>query len=160
MYSFLLKKALPFTLTFVFGAALGVVGGLFGSSEKKTEYVLSTRTYEFRSRCRARPHNLVAETKPLAILHKPEAILPAGSGGFKSNPEFIAVNVTFGADGKVQQVEPPACLAYDCYDMRDERSGRWEAVERAARLIQFTPETINGVPVTVVKVVEIHLAFG
>ena len=160
MYWFLLKKALPFTLTFIFGAALSGLIGLFGSSEKKAESVVGTRTYEFGSRCRMRRHNLVAESKTLAILHKPDAILPAGSGGFKSNPEFIPVNVTFGADGKVQQVEPPACLAYDCYDMRDERSGRWEAVERAARQIQFTPETINGVPVTVVKEVKIHLTFG
>ena len=160
MYPFLLKKALPFTLTFIFGAALSGLLGLFGASGKRAESVLGTRTYEFGSRCRVRRHNLVAESKPLNILHKPDAILPAGSGGFKSNPEFIPVNVTFGADGKVQQVEPPACLAYDCYDMRDERSGRWEAVERAARQIQFTPETINGVPVTVVKEVKINLTFG
>jgi hypothetical protein len=162
MYWFLLKKALPFTLTFIFGAALSGLVGLFGSPEKKTEYAFTTRTYDYGGRCRSKPrrHHLVAESKPLAILNKPEAVLPAGSGGFKSNPEFIPVNVTFGADGKVQQVERPACLAYDCYDMRDERSGRWEAVERAARQIQFTPETINGVPVTVVKEVKIHLTFG
>ena len=158
--SLLLKKALPFALTFVVGTALGGLTWLFGGSEKKAETVVVTRTYEFGSRCRMRRHNLVAESKPLAILHKPDAILPAGSGGIKSNSEFVPVNVTFGADGKVQQVEPPACLAYDCYDMRDERSGRWEAVERAARQIQFTPETINGVPVTVVKEVRIHLTFG
>lgn len=159
MYLFLLKKALPFTLTFIFGAALSAVTGLFGASEKKSELVFSTRTYECES-LRMRRRHLVAESKPLAILHKPDAILPVASGGVMSNSEFIPVNVTFGADGKVQQVEPPACLAYDCYDMRDERSGRWEAVERAARQIQFTPETINGVPVTVVKEVKIHLTFG
>jgi hypothetical protein len=161
MYSFLLKKALPFALTFVFGAALSGLPGLCGGSErKKFEWTSSTSTYDFGSRCRMRRRNLVAESRPLQILYKPEAVLPAGSGGFKSNPEFIRVNVTFGADGQVRQVEPPACLAYDCYEMRDERSGRWEAVERAARQIRFTPETINGVPVTVVKEVEIHLAFG
>src|SRR5215207_5961724 len=103
MYSFLLKRALPFTLTFVFGAALGGLLGLFGGSEKRAESFVGTRTYEFNSRCRARRHHLVAESKPLAILHKPDAILPAGSGGIKSNSEFIPVNVTFGADGKVQQ---------------------------------------------------------
>ena len=161
MYLFLLKKALPFTLTFVFGALLSGLTGLFGSSERKAGSFLGTRTYEYGRSCRTRGrHRLVAESKPLTILFKPDAILPAGTGGYKTNPEFIQVNVTFGADGNVQQVEPPACRAYDCYDLRDERSGRWEAVERAARQIRFTPETINGVPVTVVKEVKIHLTFG
>ena len=34
MYLFLLKKALPFTLTFIFGAALSGLIGWFGHSEK------------------------------------------------------------------------------------------------------------------------------
>ena len=63
MYSFLLKRALPFTITFVFGAALSGLLGLFGHSEKKVETYRFTRTYEFGSRCRSvRPRNLVAET--------------------------------------------------------------------------------------------------
>ena len=32
----------------------------------------------------------------------------------------------------------------------------WAAVERAARQIQFEPETINGMPVSVTKEIEIH----
>jgi hypothetical protein len=32
----------------------------------------------------------------------------------------------------------------------------WEVVEKAARQIQFEPETINSIPVTVTKDVEIH----
>ena len=145
MYLFLLKKALPFTLTFIFGAMLSGLLGLFGSSEKQAGSVLGTRTYEFGSRCRMRGHKLVAETKPLVILFKPAARYPSGAG-MKS----VRVNVTFGSDGKVSRVEPlqpslPAAMS--------------EAVERAARGIEFTPETLNSVPVSVEKEIEIYL-FG
>jgi hypothetical protein len=144
MYLFLLRKALPFTLTFIFGAALSGLVGFFGSSEKQAGSVLGTRTYEFGSRCRMR-RKLVAETKPLVILFKPAARYPSGAG-MKS----VRVNVTFGSDGKVSRVEPlqpslPAAMS--------------EAVERAARGIEFTPETLNSVPVSVEKEIEIYL-FG
>src|ERR1044071_6352583 len=76
MYSFLLKKALPFTLTFVFGAALGIAGGLFGPSGKKAEYAFVTLTYDYAGRCRMRSRKLVAESKPLNILYKPNATIP------------------------------------------------------------------------------------
>ncbi len=155
MYSFLLKRALPFTLTFVCGAALGGLVGLFGRSEKKADYVLGTRTYEFGSRCRGmRPRNLVAESKPLQILYKPDARMGAGTDLFDS----ARVSVTFGADGEVKDVKPLASW----YHGRDERlvgvKAMWEAVETAARGIRFTPETINGIPVTVEREVEISFA--
>jgi len=145
MYWFLLKKALPFTLTFIFGAALSAVTGLFGASEKKAESFISTRTYGCAGRSRMRRHNLVAESKPLTILNVPDApyYIP-GTG-----TESVRVNVTFGADGKVQKVEHLQSLL---------PTKMLEAVERAARQITFTPETINSVPVTVVKEVEINLA--
>ena len=145
MYLFLLKKALPFTLTFVFGALLSGLTGLFGSAEKKAESVLSTRTYEYGRSCRTR-RQLVAESKPLTILFKPDARYPSGAG-----TKSVRVNVTFGSDGKVSRVEhlqpslPSAML---------------EAVERAARGIEFTPEKINSVPVSVEKEVEIYLFGG
>ncbi len=99
MYWFLLKKALPFTLTFIFGAALSAVTGLFGTPEQKAESFVGTRTYEFNSRCRMRRHNLVAETKPLVILFKPDARYPSAAG-----IQSVRVNVTFGSDGKVSRV--------------------------------------------------------
>ena len=150
MISLLLKKALPFTLSFVFGAALSGLVGLFGTSEKKADAVLVTRTYEFGNRCRMRRHNLVAESKPLVILFKPDARYPLA-------PESrVRVNVTFGADGEVKDVRPLASWS----DERDESLVRvkamWEAVERAARQIRFTPETINGIPVSVEREVEIR----
>ena len=153
MYLFLLKKALPFALTFVFGAALSGLVGLFGSSEKKTESVSYTRTYEFGSRCRMRSRTLVAESRPLQILHKPEARYL----GFNTDgADSARVNVTFGADGEVKDVKPLACQYHGRDDSLVRVKAMWDAVDAAARGIRFAPETVNGIPVTVEREVEIH----
>ncbi|MET0649902.1 MAG: hypothetical protein ABW208_25110 [Pyrinomonadaceae bacterium] len=150
MYLFLLKKALPFTLTFIFGAALSALTGLFGASEQKAESVLGTRTYDYGSRCRMRRRHLVAETKSLTILFKPDARYPLA-------PESrVRVNVTFGADGSVKEVRPLASLSHGGDESLVEVKAMWEAVERAARGIRFTPETVNGMPVTVEREVEMR----
>jgi hypothetical protein len=159
MYSFLLKKALPFTLTFVYGAALGGLVGLFGHSEKKAESWSFTRTYEFGSRCRSmRPRNLVAETKPLQIIFKPVVGYSAWRDLMGEDATSARVNVTFGADGKIKDVVPLTFRS----NGRDESLVRMkamrEAVESAARGIEFTPETANGLPVTVTREVEMSFA--
>jgi hypothetical protein len=160
--SLLLKKALPFALTFVVGTALGGLTWLFGGSDKKTETVVVTRTYEYSRRCRM-SHKLVAESRPLTILFKPEARWPNGfepgatwPAGFKAKYKFpgAKVLVTFGADGKVERVEP-SDEPYRSLGLVGDRVA-WECMERAARQIQFTPETVNSVPVTVTKEVEIR----
>ena len=151
MYSFLLKKALPFTLTFVFGAALGVVGGLFGSSEKKAESVLGTRTYDYGGRCRTRPRRLVAESKPLTIVRKPHVTYPLDSAG------SVRVSVTFGSDGTVKEVSPLTSSLSEREQSLVRMKALWEAVESAARKIQFTPERVDGVPVTVTREVEMSV---
>jgi hypothetical protein len=158
MYWFLLKKALPFTLTFVFGAALSGLVGLFGHSEKKAESWSFTRSYEFGSRCRMRRHNLVAESKPLFILSKPDAVL-TGVGAWKGDAEPVKVLVTFGADGRVQGVESYRDWCARGYKSQPEvlRTAVWEAAVRAARQIEFQPETVNGLPITVTQEVEIRL---
>jgi hypothetical protein len=154
MYPLLLKKALPFTLTFVFGAALSGLAGLLWSSEKGAGSFLGTRTYEYGRGCRMRRRHLVAESKPLAILFKPDARYPLAPEG------RVRVNVTFGADGEVKAVQPLASWLHG----RDEDVVRvkamWEAVESAARQIRFTPETLNGVPVSVEREVEIRFLPG
>ena len=150
MYLFLLKKALPFTLTFVFGAALSAVTGLFGAAEQKPESFLGTRTDEYGSRCRMRRRHLVAETKPLVILFKPDARYQL------AHESRVRVNVTFGADGAVKEVRPLASLSHGRDESLVEVKAMWEAVERAARAIRFTPETVNGMPVTVEREVEIR----
>ncbi|MDT5270935.1 MAG: hypothetical protein QOH49_3121 [Acidobacteriota bacterium] len=156
MYWFLLKKVLPFTLTFIFGAVLSGLTGLFGPSHKKAE-VFSLR-YEFgreggHGHCRMRSHNLVAESKPLLITFTPDAHWPRGVDMGKGL-QPVQVRVTFGADGKVQKVQPWGDIL--CCKVDVPRIVVWEAVAAAARGIQFEPETINSVPVSVEKEVEIR----
>ena len=161
MYSILLKKALPFTLTFVFGAALGGFGALFGAAEKGAGALSFKREYGRRA-CRARGQKLVAETKPLVVLFKPDALLPRPLGRADDGPGSARALVTFGADGKVQAVEPldersvAAWREWPATGKEPAPSTAWAAVERAARQIKFLPETINGMPVSVTKEVEIR----
>ena len=157
MYWFLLKKALPFTLTFVFGAALSGLAGLFVGSGKKAESALVTRTYDFHRECRMGRQTLVAESKPLVILFKPDARWPLGTELGKEGAHPAVARVTFGADGKVQDVMPLTFRFHGRDESLVEVKAKWEAVERAARQIQFTPETINSVPVSVEREVEIRL---
>ena len=162
MYLFLLKKALPFTLTFIFGALLSGLLGLFGTSGKKAEYVLSTRTYDYGSRCRMRHHNLVAESKPLRITFTPDALVSVGPNSLRQGTgvRVLAV-VTFGADGKVQGVESASLLSACGKYKGEEASGDiLVAVKRAAEQIQFEPETVDGLPVTVTREVEIPVTFN
>lgn len=159
MYWFLLKKALPFTLTFIFGAALSGLMGLFGTSEKKAESFIGTRTYEFNSRCRMRRRHLVAESKPLAILNVPKAVWPYGLEAEPKDREPVKVSVTFGADGKVQYVTTAAPdFSDESYNTVNRLTPVRYAVERAAGMIQFEPETVDGRPVTVTREVEIRFA--
>jgi len=144
--SLLLRKALPFALTFVVGTALGGLTWLFGGSEKKTETTTRarvTRVYDYGSRCRMRGHKLVAETKALVILSQPKAHYQPLAG------RTVRVNVKFGADGRVQGVEHLQPLLPESV---------LESVERAAWQIQFTPELVNSLPVAVEREVEIRVA--
>ena len=91
--------------------------------------------------------DLVAETRPLVILFKPDAVLPYRDEMGKEGNNLVSVSVTFGADGKVHAVEQLPPLMPDVMK---------QAVERAARQIQFEPETVNSVPITVTKDIEIQ----
>src|SRR2546421_2642207 len=159
MHSYLLKKLLPFTLTFVVGA---FIGGLFKTYRTaRTTYTLQERVtpllghegpfgygYDRHRSCRMYRRDLLAETRPLVILFKPEARYTPAPGGDRKT---VRVNVTFGADGEVKDVQQIQTLL---------PQAMLEAVERAARQIKFEPETINSVPVSVEKEVEIHLMGG
>jgi hypothetical protein len=158
MYWFLLKKALPFTLTFIFGAVLSGLMGLFGASEKKTETFLGTRTYEFGSRCRMRRHHLVAESTPLNIQFKPVVGYPVGRESLDKDVTTARVSVTFGADGEVKDVTPLSLRFHGRDESLVRMKAMWEAVESAARRIEFTPEKVDGVPVTVTREVEMSFA--
>jgi hypothetical protein len=149
MYSHLLKKALPFALTFVVGAGLG---GLF-KSHRSYEAAWSVNVTPLMGHegpfgdhhgCRMRRRALVAETKPLVILFKPDAPLPRGSEGYQNS---MWVRVTFGSDGKARDVEQLQPLLPEAMQ---------KAAERAALQIQFEPATVNSVPISIEKDVEIH----
>jgi hypothetical protein len=166
MCSFLLKKAIPFALTLIIGS---VIGGLFKSVGFGVQRTERSRAYfygygEGRSGCKhARGRYLVAESKPLTILFKPDASWPEDFKTDASSPFSLeeirkfpgaSVRVTFGADGKVQWVEP----SYDPHPSLGHKADKvaWECMARAARQIQFAPETVDGVPVTVTREVEIR----
>lgn len=157
MYALLLKKALPFALTFIFGAALSALVGLFWSSETGREVVrFQYQVGEHgrgRRECGMRRHNLVAETKPLNILDVPDAVWPRDIQG-DGAASIVPVKVTFGADGTVRKVE--VSDRYTRNDLELPPRPLWDAVVTAAKQIQFTPETVNSVPVTVEREVEIR----
>jgi hypothetical protein len=158
MYSLLLKKAVPFALTFVLGS---LVGGLFKLAGTRGQTAAPARSYYYNfgeghsCRARMRARTLVAETKPLLITFKPDARLPYGlkSDGLES----LLVRVTFGADGKIQDVEHVDAKPGTCQTAWMESvTHKWGAVSTAARQIQFEPEMVNGLPVTVTREVEIR----
>src|SRR2546423_8789149 len=158
MFSHLLKRVIPFTLTFILGATLGGFFKLFRSGETRSVGVFtSRRAYEYNygmgHGCDHK-RNLVAESKPLVILFKPDARWPRGLEAEKSAFDPVRVAVTFGADGKVIAATPEGSCFSDSAVSRV-KSIR-DAAERAALMIQFEPETINGIPVSVTKDVEIH----
>jgi ribosomal protein L35 len=169
MFSCLLKRVLPFTLTFMLGA---FVGGLFKAHragpaawtwERATPLLGHEGPfgYGYGHSCRMRSRYLVAETKPLVILFKPDAILPPELDSEQWSVGIMSVRVTFGADGKVQRVESVESHRFRGNAKEEKRDKReaaiWDAVERAARGIQFKPEMINSVPVTITKEVEIYV---
>src|SRR5947209_10645148 len=93
MHSYLLKKLLPFTLTFIIGA---FIGGLFKSYrtgpavwtwESRATPLLGHEGpfgYERHRSCRMYRRDLVAETRPLVILFKPDARYTPEPGGYKN----------------------------------------------------------------------------
>jgi hypothetical protein len=162
MCSLLLKKALPFALTLIIGS---FIGGLFKSFVPGDYNAKHASAYFYgygeghSCRMRARQRYLVAETKPLIIFFKPDARLPQITGEDipRSAPRSALVRVTFGADGKVQAVEPFYENAWGINRLPPGPYWKeyWESVERAARQIQFAPEVENGLPITVTKELEI-----
>ncbi|MBC7929229.1 MAG: hypothetical protein H7Z38_01570 [Rubrivivax sp.] len=171
MLTYLLKSALPFTLTFALGAALGgFLFNPFGSRTRATR-IVRTELHDYShgkgrgcKQKRFKRRELVAETKPLVILFKPDARWPRE---LDADNDYAKVSVTFGADGKVQKVGIPdyGALTGVQNNVIHHRGVRvaglelpplWKAVEKAAWQIQFEPETINGVPVSVTKDIEIR----
>lgn len=166
MYSLLLRKALPFALTFILGS---LVGGLFkavgfggGASNARSYFYGYGDGHGHSCRMRYKRRYLVAESKPLAILNVPDAAMSVGANSLRrgTGVRVLAV-VTFGADRNVQGVESANLLSACGKYKGDEVDGDiLEAVKRAAKQIQFEPETADGVPVTVTREVEIDVALN
>lgn len=162
MLTCFLKRILPFTLTLIIGAALGgYFFNPFGARRETRRGVLRTEVYNFSygeghacKHGRFKQRELVAESKPLVILFKPDARWPRGLEMGEEDISSTLARVTFGADGKIQQVEPVG--NWYAHGRDGQVKSLWDAVERAARQIQFTPQTINGLPVSVTKEVEIR----
>ena len=166
MFSLLLRKALPFALTFVLGAGLGWLFKAPDSARRPA----TLGTFELsgagprelpyggggRGKRECRMQRLVAESKPLVILFKPDARLPQGVEAGAEGMRRAVVRVTFGADGQVQEVSPLAGWFHARDGSLVQVKATWDAVERAARQIRFTPETVDGVPVSVRREVEIR----
>ncbi|MDT5261331.1 MAG: hypothetical protein QOC61_335 [Acidobacteriota bacterium] len=169
MFSLMLKKALPFTLTFVVGASLG---GLFkprgGDAIRWASWENTRREFTFgeghdHGHCPMHRRYLVAESKPLVILFQPDAVLPRGLNTGKEDVNDARALVTFGADAKVHEVKILNSWHLAPHEFEEltklnaEKNGIWTAVAgRAARNIEFTPEILNSVPVSVTREVEIH----
>lgn len=161
MLTCLLKRVLPFTLTFIIGATVGGLFHLFGSGETKAVRFTQHLPYLEGRGCRAYRRDLVAETKPLLITFKPDAMWPVNNSLRRGTDVRVLALVTFGADGKVQGVESGRLLSACGKSIVDDVSGQyWEAVKRAAMQIQFEPETVNGMPVTVTRDVEIRVTLN
>jgi len=160
MYSLLLRKALPFALTFILGS---LVGGLFRSSGFGGRGDYEARSFRHSHggghscRMRFQRRNLVAESKPLNIINVPDASVSAGPNSLRRGTGVrVMALATFGADGKVRGVESgnyvSACGRYKGEEVSAEFL---EAVRDAASRIKFEPETVDGVPVTVTRETEI-----
>lgn len=162
MYSLLLRKALPFALTFIIGS---LVGGLFKSVGFGGTGAGNARAFRYghggrHNSCRMRfqRRDLVAESKPLQVTFKPDARWPDElRGTAKGDFPVVRTRVTFGADGKVLNVESvsPEPGTYQ-RNWTESEARKWEAVEKAAWQIRFEPETVDGVPVTVTREVNIR----
>jgi hypothetical protein len=143
----LLKRVLPFTLTFIIGAAVGGFFQLFGARGDGWRGRRYAHRYEGRRGCgkKFRRNYFAPESRPPVILFKPDAFYP----GFESHVATpVPVRVTFGADGKVQRVEPPLLPP-----------AMQRAVERAALNIHFIPATLDGEATTVTEEVPIRFSF-
>jgi hypothetical protein len=153
----LLKRVLPFTLTFIVGAAVGGFFQLFGARDAGWRGRRFAHGYEGRRGCgkKFRRNYFAPQTKPLLILFKPDARWPLGRDAWDKGtyPTSVRVRVTFGADGHVKDAVP---ADWDYSSRGPYAANVWEAASRAARDIGFTPETIDGVPVSTTREVVIR----
>lgn len=144
MTTYLLKRILPFALTFALGAAVAGIAGLFTGSGAGV-FKRRQQTYHGGGGgcSKGYRHKLLAESKPLYVKYQPTAVYTseARRRGFSGK---VRLRVTFGADGAVKSVET----------LQGQPYGLTQSAERAAWGITFSPSLENGLPVPVTRTIE------
>ena len=140
MFVSLLKRALPFTLTLLFGSGLGsIFSGTSTDMQPRVNTTPTTRTY---SGCSShRRASAFAESTPLIVTFEPNTRLTEAARRNKT-VGVVELLVRFDADGKATVVDHLTTLP----DVLTEEA------ERAAERTVFRPATINGKPYTVTEV--------
>jgi hypothetical protein len=140
MFVSLLKRALPFTLTLLFGSGLGSI--FSGTSTEMQPRVITTTTTRAYSGCSShRRSSAAAESTPLIVTFEPNTRLTEAARRNKT-VGVVELLVRFDADGKATVVDHLTTLP----------DGLTEEAERAAERTVFRPATINGKPYTVTEV--------
>lgn len=140
MFVSLLKRALPFTLTLLFGSGLGSIfsGTTTRTATQSNVTTTTTRTYSCASHRRS---SSFGESTPLIVTFEPNTRLTEAARRNKT-VGVVELLVRFDADGKATVVDHLTTLP----------DGLTEEAERAAERTVFRPATINGKPYTVTEV--------
>ena len=150
MYTDVLKRVLPFTLTLIVGIAFGSFVNLFSQN---TPHVAPAgryepRTYRAKRKCGTSFRTLTTQT-PVEILYEPNTRLTPQA---IRNETYgvVTLKVEFGADGKVGKVETVSTLP----------DGLTEQAVQAARQTRFNPATSNGEAITVTQEKTYYFSLG
>ena len=140
-----LKRMLPFAATLLLGLMLGGFAGRFNTSERANFVDATGGDISSGYGCRTKKRKQNRHSSRLRILGKPKAQYTEAArlAGVEGTARLRAV---FDADGTIKDVQPLTALPF----------GLTDSAVRAARGIEFVPETMNGVNVPVERLVEYH----
>ena len=160
----MMKRVLPFVLTLFVGTIMGSLPHLFKSRVNRAQPVTGTFSYRrgpcahySRGRFNDWPEEIQgakgkfekdsrAET-PVVILAKPD---PRYTAAARKNRTagVVQLRAVFRADGEVTNILPIKTLP----------DGLTEEAINAAQRIQFTPAQINGMPISVERLIEYNFS--
>lgn len=141
MMTYFLKRGLPFILTLMVGVGFGSIFGFHSSKtstmDNSSGFSWERHHHHYRSGCRGKDFS---NTTPLVITNQPEARVMLIALEHKTTG-IVQLRVRFNADGTTTVLERLDTLP----------DGLTEEAERIAENTTFTPETIDGEPVSVVR---------